>query len=338
MSPDAGPGELARLLAARPPLNAMALGERERLLAAAEIEFHPAGSAIADWEATPRAAAQLRIVHSGAVELRRSGALPARLGPGEMFGDAAAAPEPPAALDARAALDTLCYRVAATSRDEAARSAGRPRAGDPAGQSTPWRAADWLAVDLELTGLDPRRHEIVSIGAVPIRRGRVVLGDAFYTLVRPTRPSEPAAALVHRLSAEELASAPPIETALPWLLDRLTGAVPVFHTAAVEDAFLGRALRRGRWRRPTAADTELLGRQWLRRSGAEAVANLPLAHLAARLGQLTDGPHHALGDALATANAFIALAAHLDAERPQTVGSLLDTRAQLVGARRFGPT
>ena len=43
----------------------------------------------------------------------------------------------------------------------------------------------------------------------------------------------------------------------------------------------------------------ILAEGWsLDSSGAEAVANLPLAHLAARLGQQTDGPHHALGDAL----------------------------------------
>ena len=39
------------------------------------------------------------------------------------------------------------------------------------------------------------------------------------------------------------------------------------------------------------------------------------------LGQPVESPHHALGDALTTAKAFIALASKLDAVAPQTVGT-----------------
>jgi DNA polymerase-3 subunit epsilon len=49
---------------------------------------------------------------------------------------------------------------------------------------------------------------------------------------------------------------------------------------------------------------------------------LSLARLCSLLGIPGETPHHALGDALTTAKAFIALAGHLDAQTPQTVGSL----------------
>jgi DNA polymerase-3 subunit epsilon len=210
------------------------------------------------------------------------------------------------------------------------------RKASPAKTGTPWRAADWLAVDLELTGLNPRKHEIVAIGAVPIRAGRVALGDPFYTLVRPSHPSEHAAVLLHKLRSEDLADAPPVEAALAALLTRMAGSIPVFHTAAVERAFLGRELRRQWLRMPAAADTEVLGRIWLRDRG-EHVQGLPLTGLARRLGQHAATPHHALGDALTTATAFIALATHLDRARPQTVGTLVRAGDNLAGARRFGP-
>jgi DNA polymerase-3 subunit epsilon len=201
---------------------------------------------------------------------------------------------------------------------------------------TPWRQADWLAVDLELTGLNPRKHEIVAIGAVPIRGGRAVLGGAFYTLVRPSGRSEHDAVLIHKLRSEDLAGAPPIDEALAALLTRMAGSVPVFHTAAVERAFLGRELRRQWLRLPPAADTEVLGRLWLRQHGSD-LPGLPLTGLAQRLGQRAATPHHALGDALTTATAFIALATHLDRTRPQTVATLVRAGDQLTGARRFGP-
>jgi DNA polymerase-3 subunit epsilon len=186
---------------------------------------------------------------------------------------------------------------------------------------TPWREARWCAVDLELTGLD-RQDEIIAIGAVPIDDGRLILGHAMYTLARPDRPPKHAAVLVHKLRSADLADAPPLRAAIELLLDALAGRVPVFHTAMVERTFLGRELRRRRVRLPPDVDTEMLGRRWLRCRDGVSPAGLPLARLAQQLGQPAEQPHHALGDALTTAQAFIALASHLDALGAQTVGSL----------------
>jgi DNA polymerase-3 subunit epsilon len=109
----------------------------------------------------------------------------------------------------------------------------------------------------------------------------------------------------------------------------------VFHTASVEEGFM--AARGVRLR--TAADTEALGRLWVRSRLGEAPARLPLTTLAARLGQPAEPPHHALGDALTTAQVFIALATLLEQHGDaQTVGSLVFAGDRLRGARRFGAT
>jgi DNA polymerase III subunit epsilon len=206
----------------------------------------------------------------------------------------------------------------------------------PAG-STPWRQAQWCAVDLELTGLDPRRNDIIAVGAVPIEDGRVVLGEAVYTLVRTSRRSEHGAVLVHKLRVADLADAPPLEDVIELVLGTLAGRVPVFHTAAVERSFLAPPLARRRVRLPAAADTEVLGRLWLRERDGVAPAGLALATLSRLLGLQAEPPHHALGDALTTAQVFLALATHLDALEPQTVGSLVRARDRLAGAIRIGP-
>ena len=203
---------------------------------------------------------------------------------------------------------------------------------------TPWHDAAWCAVDLELTGLNARSDEIVAIGAVPIVDGQLILGEALYTLARPERPPKTPAVLVHKLRSADLADAPPLHDAIDSLLEVLAGRVPVFHTAVVEQTFLGRALRRRHVRLPRDADTEALGIAWLRERDGIAPAGLSLARLASLLGQPAEDPHHALGDALTTAKAFIALASHLDAGRPQTVASLCEIqRPARVAARRFGP-
>ena len=205
-------------------------------------------------------------------------------------------------------------------------------------RDTPWREAEWCAIDLELTGLH-RSDEIIAIGAVPIRDGALILGEAMYSLARPEHPPGHASVLVHRLRSVDLREAPPLDAAIDHLLETLNGRVPVFHTAMVERAYLGRELRRRRLRLPDDVDTEVLGRVWLRHRDGNSPAGLPLARLAEVLGQPGEDPHHALGDALTTAKAFIALASHLDAESPQTVGTLQAAEHELGagGTRRFGP-
>lgn len=187
---------------------------------------------------------------------------------------------------------------------------------------TPWREAEWCAVDLELTGLDPRHDHIIAIGAVPIVDGRLILGSAYYTLVRAGRAPGPASVVIHKLRSIDLAGAPTVGPAIDGLLAVMAGRVPVFHTAWVEETFLGRALRRRRARLPAAADTEILGRRWLAARGGPVPVNVGLTQIAERLGLPAEDPHHALGDALTTAKAFIALATLLDAAEPQNVGSL----------------
>ncbi len=193
-------------------------------------------------------------------------------------------------------------------------------------------------MDLELTGLDPRRNVIIAVGAVPIEDGRVILGQTFYTLVRTSKRSEHEAVLTHKLRVADLADAPPLGEAIERLLERLAGRVPIFHTAAVERRFLGPQFVRRLVRLPAAADTEALGLLWLRERDGSAPGALPLATLSTALGLPADAPHHALGDALTTAKAFIALASLLDAIEPQTVGSLVGAGSRSPGAgRRFGP-
>jgi DNA polymerase-3 subunit epsilon len=49
---------------------------------------------------------------------------------------------------------------------------------------------------------------------------------------------------------------------------------------------------------------------------------IPLSVAARRLGLPVHSPHHAQGDALTTAQLFLALASRLDRAPPQTVASL----------------
>jgi DNA polymerase-3 subunit epsilon len=212
------------------------------------------------------------------------------------------------------------------------RRARDPAAAEYAGarlprRRTPWRDAAWCAVDLELSGLDPKRHEIISFGAVPIDSGRALLHRAVSGLVRPTGPLSESSIRIHGIRAADLAHAPSRDEALAPLLRAMTGRVLVVHTAHVERGFLGAALREQRVRlRGPLVDTEVLGRVWLYERDGEAPPALSLRALAETLGLPAERPHSAVGDAVTTAQAFIALASHLDAGGSETVGSLAGAR------------
>ncbi len=200
--------------------------------------------------------------------------------------------------------------------------------------STPWREADFSVVDLELTGLDPSTDEIVSFAAITIAAGTVQLNDALHRLVRPRRMPDADTTRIHGLRESDLADAPPLDDVLDELLTALTGRVLVAHVAMVEVGFLRRALEtRGLDLSNPVVDTAGLAEE-LRRlqrepplaseaeTGSGTVSSPGLSRVARSLGLPVHRPHHADGDALTTAQVFLALASHLEESGEVTVGSL----------------
>ena len=201
---------------------------------------------------------------------------------------------------------------------------------------TPWRDVPFVVVDLETTGLDPSRHEIISFASLNVSGGRVRPGTLRYELVRPKRMPDEDTIRIHGLREADLSDAPLLSELLGGLLEDLTGAAIVAHVAAVERGFLAAALEaHGLELRNPFVDTAELDRELrrLRRKPYASREPIGLSEMARRLGLPVHRPHHADGDALTTAQAFIALATHLEGFEPQTLGSL--ERAS--GGRRRSP-
>jgi CBS domain-containing protein len=106
---DAGLSEIARFLAQRPPFDALAADELAEVAAHAAIEFHLRGAVILSEGGGP--VTHLRVIHSGGVDIMHEGRLLDLLGPGDAFGHAAMLSGLPPGFEARAAEDTLCYRI-----------------------------------------------------------------------------------------------------------------------------------------------------------------------------------------------------------------------------------
>lgn len=174
-----------------------------------------------------------------------------------------------------------------------------------------------------MTGLDPRRDEIISWATVPITDGRVVLREARSGLVRPTSPLAVDAITVHGLRPVDLTDAPPAPSGLAPLFEAIDGRTLIAHCAPVERAFLAKAARALDRRAPAVPiDTEVLGRRVLRAARRSPPPRVALSGLAEWLDVPVHRMHDAAGDALTTAQVFLALVARLERRRPQTVRSL----------------
>lgn len=188
--------------------------------------------------------------------------------------------------------------------------------------SPAWNEAVYWALDLETSGVDPKTDAILSVGMVPIRDGTVRWGERYYSLVRTeaARAAAPEALRVHHILPEEVASAPPLEEVHREIARRLAEGLILVHFGKLDVGFLraaeSRLGRKGRF--PVVVDTvRLLSRLGHRRRQIEPYAEpLPsdLAKARAELGLPWHLRHHALYDALATAELFLVLRQRLGAK------------------------
>ena len=112
--------EIVEFLLTYPPFSALARSEVEGAAACAEVEFHLGGTEIFSEGAQPSV---LRVIRAGAVEIVHDGRVLDLIGIGEMFGHASMLSGLPTGFAARAAEDTLTYRIPA---DAAYRLLGQP--------------------------------------------------------------------------------------------------------------------------------------------------------------------------------------------------------------------
>ena len=175
----------------------------------------------------------------------------------------------------------------------------------------PASEARYTVIDTELTGLDARRDDIVSIGAVRMRGGRLAIGGAYYELVNPTAVLDGHSIVIHGITPSQIEQKPPIEVVLASFLEYVADTVLVGHCLALDLAFLNRESRRlngGPLLNPCLDTLSLYG--WLRHRLPEhpalqvPIPELSLLKLAKAFGIPVDNAHTALGDAYMTAQLF----------------------------------
>jgi DNA polymerase III subunit epsilon len=168
--------------------------------------------------------------------------------------------------------------------------------------AAPLTSLSFVIFDTETTGLDPQKDEICQIAAIRLVNGKIVAGERFDMLVNPGRHIPAASTAIHQITNAMVADAPDVATALTRFHAFAKGAVLVAHNAPFDMGFLRRreAEIGARFDQPIL-DTVLCS-AILYGQSAEHTLDALCARLHIRIA--AEDRHTAIGDAIATAEAF----------------------------------
>lgn len=192
---------------------------------------------------------------------------------------------------------------------------------------TPISEVTFLAVDFETTGLDAKKDDIITIGVVPFTLNRIYLNQSRHWTIRPRQKLEEESVVIHGITHNDILDAPDLSEVLDDVLEALSGHIVVVHYRRIERDFLNNALkvRIGEGIEFPVLDTleiesdiqdKLAGGLWNKLKGKQP-GSVRLGQSRRRYSLPDYTPHHALTDAIATAELLQAqIAHHYDRDTP----------------------
>ncbi|MFC7060573.1 PolC-type DNA polymerase III [Halobacillus seohaensis] len=160
---------------------------------------------------------------------------------------------------------------------------------------------DYTIFDLETTGFIPEiGHEIISIGATRIQGLKACHSETFHRIIGPIRPVGKSTLKLTGLSHSQLKDAPPFIEGFQDFLNFCEGSVLVAHPAKFDMRFLQTMLKR--WKLPTFSPPVIDSQQMAKWLFPEVKHQLD--PLLKRFNIDKRERHHALNDAIMTAELF----------------------------------
>ena len=183
--------------------------------------------------------------------------------------------------------------------------------GEWAGLLRPAPPGEWVSLDLETTGLDPKQDHILSLAAVPLRDGRVLTSERFERRIRADREFGIESIRHHHITPAEAAEGVAVTAAVREFLHWLQGRTLLGYHLGFDLAMLSphvRALTGFGLPNPRVDLAEAYAAR-ARRAQPNAPPNLDFRHIADSLGVPVLARHSALGDAVTVGLCWLALQA-----------------------------
>ena len=156
---------------------------------------------------------------------------------------------------------------------------------------------DFICIDLETTGLNPKRDRIIEIGAVKVRKGIIV--ETFQQLIDPRQQLEERVEILTGITSKELEGQPTIQEVFPTIKDFLGEDVLLGHRVLFDYSFLKRLFtnEKSTFERK-GIDTLKIARQFVTDCESKKLESLCKHY------EIKHQAHRALGDALATVELY----------------------------------
>jgi DNA polymerase-3 subunit epsilon len=181
--------------------------------------------------------------------------------------------------------------------------------------NTPIDQVPLMALDIETTGLNPNVDGIVSVGMIPMTTKIIQASCSQHWVINPNVPLVDATVALHGITHSKVKNAPTFEAVLSDILQMMAGHVMVVHCRAIERSFINHALKRilnETIEIPMIDTMELEARLYRKPVSSSWLLNffknknikpvsIRLAQSRTRYGLPFYAPHHAVTDALATA-------------------------------------
>lgn len=160
---------------------------------------------------------------------------------------------------------------------------------------------DYISLDLETTGLNPKRDRIIEVGAVKVRRGKVV--GEFQSLVNPGRVLTETVCGLTGINSEMLSDAPEIGDIIGPLLSFIGDDMLVGHRVLFDYSFVKRAaVNHSLSFEKIGIDTLKLARKLLPELESKSLESV------CKYYGIEHKAHRAIGDARATSDLYRKLA------------------------------
>lgn len=193
------------------------------------------------------------------------------------------------------------------------------------GGSTPFANCEFVCLDIETTGLDPETADLLSVGWVVIRDGRIDLSTCETHLIRPDGEVG-SSATVHGLTDTQVSQGKNLALVFSRIVEVLTGRVLVVHHAGLDKGMLDRMSRNriGSALPMPVVDTLALAlRRQERHHHVANAQSLRLADLRESYNLPYYQAHDCLVDAIATAELLVAMVASHDGAANTTLAQLV---------------
>ena len=156
----------------------------------------------------------------------------------------------------------------------------------------------YVVFDLETTGLDSDRDQIIEIGAVRVEKGEIT--ERFHQMVNPGVSIPPEASEINHITNDMVKGQPRLKEVLPSFLEFVGTDVLAAHNGGFDASFLDTACMKNRLDSPNRYfDTMRLSVYW------PNLKNRKLETFLKAAGIQNDHAHRALSDAEATARLII---------------------------------